>query len=42
MSKYMTIVVRMPADGAGQAAIQQALNLLKPHQTAMSLEEQSR
>lgn len=40
MSNYMTIVVRMPSDEAGKAAVQQGLNLLKPYQTAMSLEDE--
>lgn len=40
MSNYTTIVIRMPTDEAGKAAVQQALNLLKPHQTAMSLEDE--
>lgn len=40
MSKYVTIVVRMPADEVGKAAVQQALNLLEPHRTAMSLEDE--
>lgn len=40
MSNYTTIVIRMPTDEAGKEAVQQALNLLKPHQTAMSLEDE--
>lgn len=40
MSNYTTIVIRMPTDDAGKAAVRQALNLLKPHQKAMSLEDE--
>ncbi|MBQ0916847.1 hypothetical protein KBW71_00085 [Hydrogenophaga aromaticivorans] len=40
MSKFITIVVRMPSDEAGKASVQQALKLLEPHQTAMSLEDE--
>lgn len=40
MSKFVTIVVRMPIDEAGKATVQQALKLLEPHRTAMSLEDE--
>ena len=40
MSNYMTIVIRMPSDEAGKATVQQALSILEPHQTAMSLEDE--
>lgn len=40
MNKYTTIVIRMPKDAEGQKQVQQGLNLLKPHQTAMSLEDE--
>lgn len=40
MSHYTTIVIRMPTDEAGRAQVQQALDLLKPHQTGMSLEDE--
>ncbi len=40
MSKYTTIVIRMPEDAEGKAQVQQALELLEPHKTAMSLEDE--
>lgn len=40
MSKYTTVVIRMPEDAEGKKQVEQALNLLKPHQTAMSLEDE--
>ena len=40
MSNYTTIVIRMPSDAAGRATVQQALKLLEPHRTAMSLEDE--
>lgn len=40
MSEFVTIVIRMPTDEADKATIQQALKLLKPHQTAISLEDE--
>ncbi|MDL5034444.1 hypothetical protein QRD43_21250 [Pelomonas sp. APW6] len=40
MSNYTTIVFRTPSDAAGRAAVQQALKLLEPYQTAMSLEDE--
>lgn len=40
MSNYTTIVIRMPADEAGKEAVQQAMRLLEPHRTAMSLEDE--
>lgn len=40
MSNYMTIVVRMPTDEAGKEKVQQAMSLLEPHRTAMSLEDE--
>ncbi len=40
MNDFMTIVVRMPKDEAGKDAVKQALKLLEPHQTAMSLEDE--
>ncbi len=40
MSKYTTIVIRMPEDSEGRAQVAAGLNLLKPHQTGMSLEDE--
>ena len=40
MSKYVTIVVRMPNDESSKAVVRQAFKLLEPHQTAMSLEDE--
>ena len=40
MSKYTTIVVRIPEDAEGKERVQQGLKLLAPHQTAMSLEDE--
>jgi len=40
MSKYTTVVIRMPEDAEGKKQVEQALNLLKPHQTAMSIEDE--
>lgn len=40
MSKYMTIVVRLPSDEAGMDSVKKALTLLAPHQTAMSMEDE--
>lgn len=40
MSKYTTIVIRMPEDAEGKKQVEQAFQLLKPHKTAMSLEDE--
>ena len=40
MSKYITIVIRMPEDVEGTAQVQQGLKFLEPHKTAMSLEDE--
>jgi hypothetical protein len=40
MSRYTTIVIRMPEDAESKKQVQQGLELLKPHQTAMSLEDE--
>lgn len=40
MTKYTTIVIRMPEDAKGKQQVQDALKLLAPHQTAMSLEDE--
>lgn len=40
MSKYITIVIRMPEDAAGREQVKRGLELLRPHQTAMSLEDE--
>lgn len=40
MSEYITVVVRMPNDADAKKKVQQGLELLKPHQTAMSLEDE--
>lgn len=40
MSNYTTIVIRTPADEAGKQQIRKALDLLKPYQTGMSLEDE--
>jgi hypothetical protein len=40
MSKFLTIVIRMPTDEVGKTAVQQALSLLEPHRTGMSLEDE--
>lgn len=40
MSQYLTIVVRMPEDEPGKAQVREALDLLKTHQTAMSMEDE--
>lgn len=40
MSRYTTIVIRMPEDAEAKKQVQNALKLLAPHQTAMSLEDE--
>lgn len=40
MSKYTTIVIRIPEDAEGKKQVQQGLELLRPHQTAMSIEDE--
>lgn len=39
-NKFCTVVVRMPTDEAGKAAVRKAMDLLQPHQTGMSLEDE--
>lgn len=39
-NKYITIVVRMPDDEASKSQVREALDLLKTHTTAMSLEDE--
>ena len=40
MSKYTTIVIRMPEDADGKRQVQEGLKLLEPHRTAMSIEDE--
>lgn len=40
MVNYTTIVIRMPDDAEGKKQVQQALELLRPHQTAISIEDE--
>lgn len=40
MSEFITIVIKKPNDPAGQAAVSQALTLLQPYQTGMSLDDE--
>lgn len=40
MSDYRTIVIRMPEDQASKDKIEEALKVLRPHQTAMSIEDE--
>lgn len=40
MSKYVTIVIRMPDNAEGKRNVQGGLKLIEPFQTAMSLEDE--
>lgn len=40
MSKYVTIVIRMPDAEADKQKVKIAMNSLQPYQTAMSLEDE--
>lgn len=40
MNDYVTIVIRKPQDEAARAKIAAALEMLRPFQTAMSLEDE--
>lgn len=40
MSKYTTIVIRNPDDDEGKRQVNEALKLLAPHRTAMSIEDE--
>ncbi|HDR9133233.1 hypothetical protein KDX16_30970 [Burkholderia vietnamiensis] len=40
MNEYVTIVVRKPTDESGMQQVKQGLELLRPFQTAMSLEDE--
>ena len=40
MNKYVTVVIKMPEDDAGKQQVRAALEALKPHQTAMSIEDE--
>ncbi len=40
MNQYFTYVIRMPEDPAQKEAVKQAIDILKPHATAMSLEDE--
>lgn len=40
MSKYMTIVIRMPEDESELEKVQEAIEVLKGHSTGMSLEDE--
>lgn len=40
MSKFVTIVIRTPDDVEGKAKVSQAMDLLQPYTTAMSLEDE--
>lgn len=40
MSHYTTLVFRLPDDQEGKARIAEAMRLLEPYQTGMSLEDE--
>lgn len=40
MNNFCTIVIRMPDSESEKNTVQTALNMLAPHQTAMSLEDE--
>ena len=40
MSKYVTLVIRMPEDQAEKQQVSQAMKALEPFRTAMSLEDE--
>jgi len=40
MDQYITYVVRMPEDPDERRVVEQALQVLRPHATAMSLEDE--
>lgn len=40
MSKYITVVIRIPEDAVGKQQVQDGLTMLQPYQTAMSLEDE--
>jgi len=40
LAKYVTVVIRMPEDAASIEKVHEGLQLLKPHKTAMSLEDE--
>lgn len=40
MSKYVTLVIRMPEDPAEKQQVSQAMKALEPFRTAMSLEDE--
>lgn len=40
MSQFITLVVRDPGNEVGKSCVQQAIQLLKPYTTAMSLEDE--
>lgn len=40
VNQFCTVVVRMPSDEAQRSAVSQALEALRPHQVAMSLDDE--
>lgn len=40
MSRYTTVVIRMPEDEDGKKKVREGLALIQPFQTAMSLEDE--